>query len=85
MSDDGYYQHEAYDEYERERHVRDARRQDWGDYFKDRLADVRQRAAATQAERIAAWRAGHPEAMCSDVTVLALLDIEAVGNRATPR
>ena len=85
MSDDGYYQHEAYDEYEREQHVRDERRQDWGDYFKDRLADVRQRAAVMQAERIAAWRVGHPEATCSDATALALLDIEAVGNRATRR
>ena len=85
MRDDGYYQQETSDEYEREEALRDERRQDYGDYFKDRLADVRQHAALAEAELIAAWRVAHPGATCSDATVLALLVIEAIGRRGDHR
>ena len=81
MRDDGYYQQEASDAYEREEALRDERRQDRGDYFKDRLADVRAQADAARTARITAWRVAHPEATCSDAAVLALLDIEAIGRR----
>ena len=85
MNGDGYYQQEASDEYEREQAVRDESRQDYGDYFKDRLADVRARANDARTARITAWRVAHPEATCSDAAVLALLDIEAVGRREDHR
>ena len=85
MRDDGYYQQEASDEYEREEALRDERRQDYGDYFKDRLADVRAQADLARTARITAWRVAHPEATCSDAAVLALLDIEAIGRRGDHR
>ena len=85
MNNDGYYQQEASDEYEREQAVRDESRQDHGDYFKDRLADVRAQADLARTARISAWRVAHPEATCSDATVLALMDIEAIGQRGEQR
>ena len=85
MSGDGFYQQEAYDDYEREEVLRAEDRQDRADYFKDRLADVRLHAAEAQAERIAAWRVAHPEATGSDAVVLAIMIIEAIGQRAESR
>ena len=58
----------------------------WGedpqDYTALRVAEERAQVARHRAALVAAWRAAHPQATCSDATVVALISIEAVGRRS---
>ena len=51
------------------------------DYKALRVQQQRAQVARHRAALIAAWRAAHPQATCSDETVVALVAIEAVGRR----
>ena len=49
--------------------------------YKDRVAELRAREGELRAQRLADWRARHPEALCSDAVATALADIEAMALR----